>query len=110
VLISNFEAPGTSCSLTVGNVPWQEPYTAARYRIDEARHLEIVDTTVHDAAAYTASFFLGKNSVVLLRLTPASALPDEGPEVARIPLLLRVPVFDPVVRLVKMWLVNLLFG
>ncbi|MFC1592378.1 hypothetical protein ACFL43_07625, partial [Thermodesulfobacteriota bacterium] len=77
VLISNFEAADTTCSVTIDSLPFQGAYFAARYLIDDRHHLEIVEQPSGTAASFASSFVIEKNSVVLLRLEASAHLPPE---------------------------------
>ncbi len=110
VLISNYDAADATCSLSVGSLPWQGEYTAAHYLIDEHHHFKKVEQTTESGSLYSATVAVHRNSVLLVRLTTTEVLPAEGPEVAEIPPVLQMPIFDGLFRLLSYWLLVSIFG
>ena len=109
ILISNYDGPDTECDIAVDNLPWHS-YRAVHYLIDEKHHLEVVEDNEMDSSAYNTTELIGKNSVHFIRLTNSTSIPDEGPEVASIPLLLRLPFLDPIFRIMGVILLSMIFG
>lgn len=110
VLVSNFDADDTQYSLKLSNLPWNTTYTAVQYLIDETHHLEIANKTTHDVSPCTLTQMLKSNSVHFYRFTNSSVLPVEGPEVAKIPFLLRLPFLDPLARILAIIIVLFLLS
>jgi len=109
ILISNYDGPDTECNIAVGNLPW-DSYRAFHYLIDEKHHLEIIEDNELKSSAYNTTQLIEKNSIHFIRLTNSTAIPDEGPQVASIPLLLRLPFLDPIFRIVGLVLLSIIFG
>lgn len=110
ILMSNFDAPDTPYSLELTNLPWNSTYTAVQYLIDETHHLEITNNTTQTTSPYTLAQTLKKNSVHFYRLTNSSVILTEGPPVAKIPLLLRLHLLDPLTRLLAILIVLIILG
>lgn len=109
VVISNFDAPETTYRLEIENLPWEDSYSAVHYLIDETHHMKITKNAIETHCPYITTQTVASNSVHFYRLTNSSVIPDEGPEVARIPLLLRLRMLDPFTRLLTILLVTLIF-
>ena len=105
ILISNFNTADTQFTLELSNLPWNTTYTVARYLIDETHHLEITNKTTHNTSPYILTQTLQSNSVHFYRFTSSSTVPPEGPEVAKIPFLLRLRFLDPLTRILAILLV-----
>jgi xylan 1,4-beta-xylosidase len=110
ILISNFDAPETTYNLELTNLPWNTTYTAVLYCIDETHHLEITNTTIQTTHPYAGSQTLKSNSVHFYRITNSSVIPKEGPQVAKIPFLLRLRLLDPLIRILAILLVLLILS
>lgn len=111
ILISNYEAPDTSYTLNLTNLPWNKTsYTAVFYLIDEDHHLEIVENITSNEPIYSATQTLKKSTIHFIRLTNSTVIPDEGPLAASIPLFLRLCIFDPITRIIGILLMMLMFG
>ncbi|HEC81633.1 MAG TPA: hypothetical protein ENI42_04325, partial [Thermoplasmatales archaeon] len=110
VLISNYEAEDKKFEINLTNLPWKEKYIMAHYVIDKSHHLEIIEDTNLNKSETKLSIVLKKNSIHLIRLTNTTSLLPEGPNVASIPLLLRIPLLDPITRLLAVLLLILVFG
>ena len=108
LLISNFEAGDRICILNFTNVSWKSG-KLLHYIIDSSHHLEIVEKR-NVSGNFSYSFPLKKNTVHFIRLTNTSSFPPEGPEVAKIPLLLRLRFLDPVLRFIAILLLMAAFG
>jgi hypothetical protein len=105
ILISNFDAADIQYTLELSNLPWGTTYTVAQYLIDENHHLEITNKTAQDSSPYTLTQTLKSNSVHFYRFTNSSVIPAEGPQVAKIPFLLRLHVLDPLARILAILIV-----
>jgi xylan 1,4-beta-xylosidase len=110
LLLSNFNAPDTSFTLGITDLPWNTNYTMVRYLIDETHHLEIIEETAETASPYVGTQILKSNSVQLYRFTNSSVIPQEGPDVAKIPFLLRLPFLDPLIRVLSIFLILFILG
>ncbi len=110
LMISNFDAPDTTYTLEIDNLPWENSYSAVHYLIDETHHMQITKNTNETHSPYTTTQTIASNSVHFYRLTNSSVIPHEGPEVARIPILLRFRMLDPFTRLLAILLVTLIFS
>ena len=105
ILVSNFDAADTEYSLELSHLPWDTTSTVAQYLIDETHHLEITNTTTVDTSNYSLTQTLKSNSVHFFRFTNSSVFPSEGPEVATIPLLLRLHFLDPLARILSILII-----
>jgi len=110
IIISNFEAEDTTYDLELTNLPWDSSYTEAIYLIDNLHHLEIIEQNPLSSPTYTTSQTIESNSVHFIRLTNSTNLPDEGPNTARIPLILQLRILDPFTRILAFFLLILIFG
>ena len=110
ILISNYNASDTSYNLEVTDLPWNAPYTVVHYLIDDKHHLEIYKEENASGSSYYATQILKKNTVHFIRLTNTSFIPNEGPPTARIPLILRLKIFDPFLLALDLVANMLLFG
>jgi len=110
VLVSNFDADDTQYTLELSNLPWNTTYTAVQYLIDETHHLEITNKTTHNSSPYILTQTLKSNSVYFYRFTNSSVLPVEGPDVAKIPFLLRLSFLDPLARILAIIIVLFLLS
>jgi xylan 1,4-beta-xylosidase len=110
VLLSNFNAEDTTYALTISSLPWNQSYTVVTYLIDEAHHLQKTSQKITNGTSYQINNTLKTNSVEFYRLTTSTVLPEEGPTVARIPLLLRLHVFDSLARFIAIFLIVFLLS
>ena len=110
LLISNFDAPDTSFTLQMTDLPWDTNYTVVHYLIDETHHLEITEETTETISPYRATQTLKSNSVHLYRFTNSSVIPQEGPDVATLPFILRLPILDPIIRILAVLIVLFVLG
>jgi xylan 1,4-beta-xylosidase len=110
VLISNFDAPDTQYTLRISNLPWEDTYMVVQYLIDERHHLQIKEKTTHETIPYEKTDTLSSNSVHFYRFTSSSVFPQEGPEVAKIPFLLRLRILDPLTRFLTFLIFLIFFG
>jgi xylan 1,4-beta-xylosidase len=108
IMISNFDTERVEYGLELTNLPWTTNFTNSQYLIDETHHFEVINETVN-SILYSNSHSLASNSIHFFRFTNSSVLPTEGPEVAAIPLLLRLPLLDPFTRLLAILLVLFIF-
>lgn len=109
ILITNYEAPDVSYTLNITNLPWNE-YMVAHYLIDDSHHLEIIENSAFNTSNYVITQKIRRNTVHFIRLTNSTILPEEGPEVASIPFILRLRFLDPFTRLLGLLLLILVFG
>ncbi|MEA2054565.1 MAG: glycosyl hydrolase [Candidatus Thermoplasmatota archaeon] len=109
VLISNYDAPDVSYTLNIANLPWNE-CTAVYYLIDDSHHLEITENETLSSSNCSITTTIESNTVQFIRLTNSTSLPDEGPEVASIPFLLRISLLDPFFRIMGLILLSMVFG
>ena len=98
ILLSNYNTNDTAYSLSLQDLPWNRSFTVAKYLIDERHHLQIVQHSTENGPSYRINSTLKNNSVEFYRLTTSNAIPAEGPTVARIPLILRLRILDPIAR------------
>lgn len=110
ILISNYNALDATYSLNITNLPWHNTsYTIAHYLIDNTHHLEIIKQDSASSANYCTTQTIKQATVHFIRLTNSTILPEEGPSVAPIPLILRIPFLDPIARSLGVLLLFLLF-
>jgi len=110
IIISNYEADDTVYNLEILNLPWESSFIEAIYIIDDSQNFKIIEQNVLSASTYITSQNLEKNSVHFIRLTNSSTIPDEGPETARIPFILRLRILDPFTRILGILLLILIFS
>ncbi|HEC76602.1 MAG TPA: hypothetical protein ENI33_05040 [Thermoplasmatales archaeon] len=110
ILISNYNSPDIKCILNLTNLPWNASYREIHYLIDKNHHLEIVENKTFSDSNYFSIKKIGRNTVHFVRLTNSTAIPKEGPEVAKIPFLLRLHFLDPLTRIIGIILLSLIFG
>ena len=108
ILLSNYDSFDTTYTLNVVNLPWNTTYTIVHYLIDDNHHLQITEKT--SLPSYTITQTLRSNTVHFIRLTNSTVTPNEGPNVASIPLLLHIPLLDPITRLLGILILMLIFG
>jgi hypothetical protein len=108
ILISNCESSDIVYSLAISDLPWDNSYSVVEYLVDDLHHLEVTVQSSEVGSTYTCERTLESSSVHLLRLTNSSFFPEEGPSVARIPLLLRLRILDPISRLLVIFLFNVI--
>jgi len=109
IIISNYNGHDAPYTLNVTNLPWNRG-RAVQYLIDDSRHLEITENESISSGNFSTTGIIEGNSVQFIRLTDSTAIPDEGPEVASIPFLLRIPLLDPIFKLVGLILLSMVFG
>jgi hypothetical protein len=110
VLISNFNTDDTVYTIQMTNLPWQTNYTTVQYVIDETHHFEVQENTMQNITPYIKTDILKKNTVHFYRFTNTSIIPEEGPEVAQIPWLLRLRLLDPLTQILTILFVLFIFG
>jgi hypothetical protein len=110
ILLSNFNAKDTAYTLTLTDIPWNQTYTVTQYLIDETHHLQITNRTTQNTDSLTINSSLRSNSVHFYYLSTSSAAPSEGPNVARIPILLRLKILDPLTFILGIWLFLTILG
>lgn len=107
ILISNYEGKNMDYTLHIKNL-LNESYKIAYYLIDSSHHLQIIKKD-NASLIYEGRGTIKKNSIVFIYAT-TSRLPPEGPPVARIPLLLRLPFLDPFFALLRFIFLFRFFG
>jgi hypothetical protein len=110
IFISNYEASDTNYILNITNIPWSDSYNVVYYLIDDSHHFEIVENFTANTSSYVIERTIERNSVQFIRLTNSSVFPEEGPEVAPIPFILKLRCLDPIVKIVAILLLLLIFG
>ena len=110
ILISNYNFEDTKYNLELTNLPWNTSYTAVHYLIDDKHHLEVVEKNTLSESSYIISKTLKSNTVQLIRLTNSSHIPDEGPPTARIPIILRLKILDPLSRALNRLIFFIMFS
>ncbi|RLF44542.1 MAG: hypothetical protein DRN29_08250 [Thermoplasmata archaeon] len=109
LLVANYEGENKICKVDFKNLSWNKGILV-HYVIDTSHHLEIVENKPLNSKNCSFSFMLEKNSVHFFRLTNSSFIPPEGPEVAKIPFLLRLRFLDPLLKLLGILLLMLIFS
>lgn len=110
ILISNFEAGNTNYNLKISNLPWNGSYKAVHYNIDSSNHLEITFEEISSSKTYSTNKDLKDSTVHFIRLTNSSSIPEQGPNVAKIPLLLRLKILDLFTKILGVLLLLIFFG
>jgi hypothetical protein len=110
ILLSNFDTEDTTYEINIENLAWTSNYTIAHYLIDENHHLQKVNTTTSNTESIIIENTLEKSSVQLIRLTNTSHLPAEGPKPAEIPPILKIPIFDPLAKILGFLLMAIYFS
>ena len=110
ILISNFNANDAAYTIEMTNLPWQTTYRTVQYLIDETHHLEIQENTMQNISPYIHTETLKKNTIHVYRFTNSSIIPKEGSEVAKIPMLLRLRLLDPLTQILTVLLVLFILG
>ena len=110
LLLSNFDTEDASYEINIKNLPWNSNYTIAHYLIDENHHLQKVKTTTSDKESLVIENTLKESTIQFIRLTNTSTLPEEGPKPAEIPLILRMPIFDPLAKILGFLLMIIFFS
>ncbi|MCD6299287.1 MAG: hypothetical protein J7L93_01605 [Thermoplasmata archaeon] len=109
ILVSNYGEHDATYTLNVTDLPW-DGCRAVHYLIDDSHHLEITKNESISSRNFSTTMVIKGNSVQFIRLTNSTAIPDEGPEVASIPFLLRIPLLDPIFRFMGFILMMMIFG
>ncbi|HHH77704.1 MAG TPA: hypothetical protein ENL18_00630 [Thermoplasmatales archaeon] len=109
ILVSNYGEHDAAYTLNVTDLPW-DGCRAVHYLIDDSHHLEITKNESISSRNFSTTSVIKGNSVQFIRLTNSTAIPDEGPEVASIPFLLRIPLLDPIFRFMGFILLMMIFG
>ncbi len=110
LLLSNFEAADVTYEIIIDHIPFNSTYTVVTMLIDDDHHLQIVDEFESDLDILELSQTLKKSSVQFIRITDSSILPDEGPVTAKIPWFLKIPLFDPLAKILGIFLMIIFFG
>jgi hypothetical protein len=110
IIISNFHTDDTNYNLELSNLPWDSSFIEAIYLIDNSHNFEIIEQNTLTTNIYETSHTLEKNSVHFIRLTNSTSIPDEGPDTARIPFILRLKILDPFTRFLGIFLLILIFS
>jgi len=110
IVISNYEADTTSISFSFDSLPWNQPYSFVKYCIDDSHHLQIIDRQLQHPENTSFIVSIPPSTVYHLRLTNASTIPCEGPMVASIPWFLRLPLFDPLAKILSIAILLFILG
>jgi len=110
ILISNFDNPDTSIQLKISNLPLEKSFRVVDYLIDDISHFEITSEDSYCQNEFNYTFLLESNTVHFLRLTNSTSIPDEGPSVAPIPMILQLRILDPLIRIMAIFIFLTLFG
>ena len=109
ILIANYESKDRKCIVKISNIPWNR-FNMAHYLIDDKHHFEIIENATYSNSNFNLKFSLKRNTIHFIRLTNSSIFPLEGPEVAKIPFILRLHCLDGITRLLAILLLYMLFG
>ncbi|MCD6481696.1 MAG: hypothetical protein J7L31_05445 [Thermoplasmata archaeon] len=109
ILVSNYDSPDKTFTINLTNLPWEKS-SIIHYLIDEKHHLQIVEERNINGISSNITIPLNKNSVHFIRITSSPVIPAEGPEVAPIPLWMKLRFLDPVTKLLGILLLMLVFG
>lgn len=109
-IISNFQKVDTSIILNFSNLPWNTGYNITHYVIDDSKHFEIINQEISDTNIFKYNLTIEESSVQFLRISNSSIIPEEGPDVADIPFLLRLRLLDPFTRVLGIILILIIFG
>jgi xylan 1,4-beta-xylosidase len=110
ILISNYEGETTNLEITLDNIPRDISYSFVQYCIDEKHHFQIIQQIILEPDTSSLSITIPPSTVYFIRLTNSTVIPDEGPEVASIPWLLRSSLFDPLAKLLAIWVMLFFFS
>ncbi len=110
ILLSNFDTKDNTYQLNIEHLPWKSNYTIAHYLIDENHHLQIINITTSNTKSIVFENSLQKSTIQFIRLTNTSSLPEEGPKPAEIPLILKMPIFDPLAKILGFLLMLIFFS
>lgn len=105
IILSNYEAKNSLCILNITNI--SNDYRFIHYLIDDSHHLQIIENKTFNGQIPIAVYH---NSMHFIRLTNSKSIPKEGPSVASIPFLLRLPFLDPIFKIIGIILLFWLFG
>ncbi len=110
LLLSNFDSTDLNYELILENMPFDSPYTVTFYVIDDSHHLQITDQFEETSTTLQISNELLSSSVQFIRISNSSKLPDEGPIPSEIPWFLQIPLFDPLAKILGVFIMIFLFG
>jgi hypothetical protein len=109
-IISNFQGEDTSFLINFSNIPWNTKYNITHYIIDDSKHFEIINQEISESSIFNYNFTIKKSSIHFLRLSNSSIIPNEGPNVADIPFILKLRLLDPFTRILGIILMLIIFG
>lgn len=98
ILMSNYEGNAMQYSISVKNL-LEENYSIAYYLIDSSHHLQIFKKE-NISSNSVLHGNIEKNNIIFIYAT-TSRLPPEGPDVAKIPWMLRLRLLDPFFYVLK---------
>ncbi len=110
LLLSNYDEAETNFKIIIDHISFNSSYTVATMLIDDNHHLQIVDEYESNSDILELTQTVSRSSVQLIRITNSSILPDEGPATAIIPWFLRIPLFDPIAKILAVFLMIIFFG
>ncbi len=110
ILLSNFDSTDMGYDFFIKNIPWNSSYTVTYYLIDDSHHLQIIDQFEENSSILRLKDELSSSSVQFIRVTTSSIVPHVGPVPAEIPWFLRIPLFDPLAKILGVFLMLLFFG
>ncbi len=108
VLISNFNGDDRAYKINLRNVNGKA-HVSACYVIDDFHHLEVVSKENFSSSNYSMENVIKKNSVHFIFIS-SNFLPENGPETAKIPFILRLKFLDPFLRLLGYFILGMIFG
>ncbi len=110
IILSNFEADDQEYTITMDDVPWNDSYQLVQYVIDDNTHLQIMENISFNDASFIYTSTLQKSTVHFLRITDTEQFPNEGPDVLKIPFLLKLRFLDPIRAIIGIILITIAFG
>ena len=109
-IISNYDNEKRDFNLKFVNLPWETEFNIVHYVIDDTKHFEVANQVKSKDSILNYNLTIEQSSVHFLRLSNASIFPEEGPNVAEIPLFLRLKILDPLTRILGIILLIIAFG
>jgi len=109
-IISNFDNNKKDFNLKFMNLTWEDEFNIIHYIIDDSKHFEIENQFKSEDKIFNYNLTIEKSSIHFIRLSNSSKYPEEGPNVAEIPLFLRLKILDPFTRLLGIILLIIAFG
>jgi len=110
LILSNFKAKDTNYEIIIDHLRFDSSFTVVTYLIDDEHHLQIVDEFISEGDKLEFQSVLSRSSVQFIWITNSSVFPDEGPVPAEIPWFLKIPLFDPLAKILGILLMFIFFG